>query len=99
MQQPPRRGPNALTNFLIAALLGIPGIINLVGGVMRGGTGVGAGEIISGLAALGYALLLVRDGLSIRKTGRPALPQPRMLLIGFGFLSVYMVGLYLKHAG
>ncbi len=95
MQQPPRRGPNAVTNFLIAALLGIPGLINLGGGVMRGGLG----EIISGVAALAYALLLVRDGLSIRKTGRPALPQKRMILIGFGFLSVYMVGLFLKHAG
>ena len=95
MQQPPRRGPNAGTNFLIAALLGIPGLINLAGGITRGE----AGEIISGIAPLGYALLLVRDGLSIRKTGRPAMPQPRMILIGFGFLSVYMVGLYLKHAG
>ncbi|KFI05342.1 hypothetical protein [Massilia sp. BSC265] len=95
MQQPPRRGPNAGTNFLIAALLGIPGLINLAGGITRGGTG----EIICGLAALGYALLLVRDALSIRKTGRPAMPQSRMILIGFGFLSVYMVGLYLKHAG
>jgi len=95
MQQPPRRGPNAGANFLIAALLGIPGVINLVGGATRGGLG----EIISGLAALGYALLLVRDGLAIRKTGRPAMPQARMLLLGFGFLSVYMVGLYLKHAG
>lgn len=95
MQQPPRRGPSATTNFLIAALLGIPGVINLVGGAMRGGVG----EIICGLAALGYALLLVRDALSIRKTGRPAMPQSRMILTGFGFLSVYMVGLYLKHAG
>lgn len=95
MQQPPRRGPNAGTNFLIAALLGIPGLINLAGGITRGGTG----EIICGLAALGYASLLVRDGLSIRKTGRPAMLQSRMLLTGFGFLSVYMVGLYLKHSG
>jgi len=95
MQQPPSRGPNALINFLIAALLGIPGTINLVGGIVR----PGAGEIICGLAALGYALLLVRDGLSIRKTGRPAMPQSRMLLIGFGFLSIYMVGLFLKHSG
>lgn len=95
MQQPPRRGPNAGTNFLIAALLGIPGVINLVGGAMRGGLG----EIICGLAALGYALLLVRDALAIRKSGRPAMPQSRMLLLGFGFLSVYMVGLFLKHSG
>lgn len=95
MQQPPRRGPNPVTNFLIAALLGIPGLFNLASGISRGG----AGEIISGIAALGYALLLVRDGLSIRKTGRPAMPQKQMILAGFGFLSVYMVGLYLKHAG
>lgn len=94
MQQPPRRGPNAATSFLIAALLGIPGVVNLVGGIMRGGVG----EIICGLAALGYALLLVRDALAVRKTGRPAMPQSRMLLLGFGFLSVYMAGLYLKHA-
>ena len=95
MQQPPRRGPSAGTNFLIAALLGIPAVFNLAGGFMRGG----AGEIISGLAALGYAALLVRDGFSIRKTGRPAMPQKRMILVGFGFLSVYMVGLFLKHSG
>lgn len=95
MQQPPRRGPNPGTNFLIAALLGIPGVINLAGGIMR----AGIGEIICGVAALAYALLLVRDALSIRRTGRPAMPQGRMLLVGFGFLSVYMVGLYLKHSG
>ncbi|MCA1857308.1 hypothetical protein LE190_15450 [Massilia oculi] len=94
MQQPPRRGPSAGINLLIAALLGIPGVINLAGGILRGGVG----EIICGAAALGYALLLLRDAFTMRKTGRPAMPQARMLMIGFGFLSVYMVGLFLKHS-
>jgi len=95
MQQPPRRGPSAGGNFVIATLLGIPGLVNLFAGFTRGS----AGELICGFAALAYAGLLVRDGLSIRKTGLPVMPQARMLLIGFGFLSVYMVGLYLKHRG
>ncbi len=95
MQQPPRRGPSAGGNFVIATLLGIPGLVNLYAGFTRGS----AGEIICGLAALAYAGLLVRDGLSIRKTGLPAMPQARMLLIGFAFLSIYMIGLFLKHRG
>jgi len=95
MQQPPRRGPSAGGNFVIATLLGIPGIVNLYAGFTRSS----AGEIICGIAALAYAGLLVRDALSIRKTGLPAMPQGRMLLIGFGFLSVYMIGLYFKHRG
>ncbi|GAB3368769.1 hypothetical protein [Massilia agri] len=95
MQQPPRRGPSAGGNFVIATLLGIPGLINLFGGFTRGSPG----EIICGVAALAYAGLLVRDGLSIRKTGLPAMPQGRMLLIGFAFLSIYMIGLFLKHRG
>ena len=95
MQQPPRRAPSPVANLVIAALLGIPGVMNLVAGISRGGPG----EIICGLAALAYALLLVRDALHIRKTGRPAMPQSRMLLIGFGCLSFYLVGLLLKHRG
>lgn len=94
MQQPSKRGPSTGLNLVIATLLGIPGVINLVGGLQRGGTG----EIICGLAALAYALLLVRDALHLKKTGRPAMPQSRMLLIGFGCLSVYMIGLYFKHS-
>jgi hypothetical protein len=95
MQQPPGRVPSPNANLVIAALLGVPGLINLVGGFKRGS----AGDIISGLAALAYALLLVRDALHIKKTGHPAMPQARMLLIGFGCLAVYLVGLLIKHSG
>ncbi|MGI4845062.1 MAG: hypothetical protein ACRYF7_17245 [Janthinobacterium lividum] len=95
MQQTPKRSPSATANFAIGALLGIPGLINLVEGLM----GLGVGRLLCGIAALGYGLLMVREGLHIKKTGRPGMPQKRMILIGFGFLSVYMVGLLLKHAG
>ncbi len=94
-QQAPKRTPSANGNFIIGAVLGISGLINLVEGLM----GYGTGRLLCGVAALGYGLLLVREGLHIKKTGRPAIPQKRMMLIGFGFLSLYMVGLYLKHAG
>ncbi|KFC72977.1 MULTISPECIES: hypothetical protein [unclassified Massilia] len=95
MQQTPQRRPSATANFAIGALLAIPGLINLIEGLM----GLGIGRLLCGIAALGYGLLLVREGLHIKKTGLPGLPQKRMILIGFGFLSVYMVGLFLKHAG
>ncbi len=95
MQQTPKRSPSATANFAIGALLGIPGLINLVERLM----GLGVGRLLCGIAALGYGLLMVREGLHIKKTGLPGMPQKRMILIGFGFLSVYMVGLFLKHAG
>ena len=93
MQAP--RTPSANANFVIAALLAIPGLVNLVDGL----TGNGIGRLVCGIAALCYGLLLLRDGLHIKKTGRPAMPQSRMMLIGFVCLSVYMVGLYFKHRG
>ena len=94
MQQPPKRVPSSNANLVIAALLGIPGTINLVGGFLRGSTG----DIICGIAALVYAALLVRDAVYVKKTGVPAMPQARMLLIGFGCLGVYLVGLLIKHS-
>ena len=94
MQQPPKRVPSAGANLAIAALLGIPGMINLAGGAARGS----AGDIICGIAALAYAGLLVRDAWYIKKTGAPAMPQARMLMIGFGCLGVYLVGLLIKHS-
>lgn len=94
-QRPTGRTPSANANFVIAALLAVPGLINLVQGL----TGNGTGRLICGIAALAYGLLLARDGFSIKKTGRPSMPQSRMLLLCFVCLSIYMVGLYLKHAG
>lgn len=94
MQQPPKRVPSSNANLVIAALLGIPGMINLVGGFMRGSPG----DIISGIAALAYAALLVRDAWYVKKTGVPAMPQARMLMIGFGCLGFYLVGLLIKHS-
>lgn len=93
MQQPPRRGPTATSNLVIATILGIPGVVNLVGGVLRGG----AGDFLCGVSALAYALLLVRDAMHIKKTGVPAMAQSRMLLIGFACLGIYLVGVYFKH--
>lgn len=95
MQEPRKRVPSPNANLVIAALLGIPGLLNIVSGVSRGIVG----DIISGLAALVYAGLLVRDAVHIKKTGVPALPQARMLMIGFGCLAVYLVGILIKHAG
>lgn len=94
MQRTPGRVPSPNANFALAALLGIPGVINIVGGFARDSIG----DIISGIAALAYALLLVRDALHIKKTGRAAMPQARMLLIGFACLGVYLTGLLIKHA-
>lgn len=94
MQQPRPRVPSPNMNFVIAALLGIPGLLNIYSGVTR----QSPGDILSGLAALVYAVLLLRDALHIKKTGVPAIPQSRMLLIGFGCLSVYLIGMFMKHA-
>lgn len=95
MQQPRPRVPSPTMNFVIAALLGIPGLLNIYGGIMR----QGLGDILSGLAALVYAVLLVRDALHIKKTGVPAIAQGKMLLIGFGCLTVYLLGMFVKHSG
>jgi hypothetical protein len=93
MQQPPKRVPSPNANLVIAALLGIPGMLNIYAGITRGIPG----DILSGLAALVYAVLLVRDALRIKRTGVPAIPQARMLLIGFGCLAVYLAGILIKH--
>lgn len=95
MQQPRPRVPSPTMNFVIAALLGVPGMLNIYGGITR----QSPGDILSGLAALVYALLLVRDALHIKKTGQPAIPQAKMLLIGFGCLTVYLIGMFMKHSG
>ena len=94
MQQPRRRVPSPNANLVIAALLGIPGILNIYTGFTR----PSPGDILSGLAALIYALLLVRDAMHIKKTGAPAIPQHKMLLIGFGYLGVYLIGILIKHS-
>jgi len=94
MQQPRPRVPSPTMNFVIAALLGVPGMLNLYAGITRSVPG----DVLSGLAALVYAVLLVRDALSIKKTGLPAMAQSRMLIIGFGCLTVYLIGMFLKHA-
>lgn len=95
MQQPRPRVPSPNMNFVIAALLGVPGMLNIYGGFTRSSPG----DILSGLAALVYAVLLVRDALHIKKTGLPAIAQARMLLIGFGCLTVYLIGMFMKHSG
>lgn len=94
MQQPRPRVPSPTMNFVIAALLGVPGLLNIYAGFTRGQPG----DILSGIAALVYAVLLVRDALSIKKTGQPAIPQSRMLIIGFGCLTLYLIGMFVKHA-
>jgi len=94
MQQPRPRVPSPNANFVIAALLGIPGLLNLYTGVTR----QLPGDILSGLAAIVYAVLLVRDALHIKKTGVPAIAQSKMLLIGFGCLGLYLIGILIKHS-
>ena len=93
MQQPPRRGPTASSNFVLAFILGVPGVVNLAGGIHRGT----AGDIICGVSALAYALVLLSDALSLRKSGTPRMPQARMLKIGFACLAVYLVGTFIKY--
>lgn len=91
MQEPQQRPrvPSPNINFIIAALLGVVSVIKLVTGVMVPIWG----DLLSAAAGLVYAQLLVRDGLHIRKTGVPALPQRRMMLIGFGCLALYLAGI------
>lgn len=94
MQQPRNRVPSPNANLVIAALLCVPGALNIYGGLTR----QSPGDILSGIAAIVYGVLLVRDALHIKKTGQPAIPQSKMLLIGFGCLSVYLIGMFMKHA-
>lgn len=94
MQQPRPRVPSPTMNFVIAALLCVPGALNIYGGITR----QSIGDLLSGLASLTYGLLLLRDALHIKKTGLPAIPQGKMLLIGFGCLTVYLVGMFIKHS-
>lgn len=94
MQDQRPRVPSPNANLVIAALLGIPGLLNLYTGITR----QLPGDILSGLAAIVYAALLVRDALRIRKTGVPAMPQGKMLMIGFACLAVYLAGILIKHS-
>ena len=93
MQQPTRRGPSASANFVLAFILAVPGAFNLIAGIKRGA----AGDIICGVAALAYGLVLFTDALSLRRSGTPRMPQSRMLKIGFVCLAVYLVGTFLKY--
>ena len=92
MQQPRPRVPSPTMNFVIAALLGVPGMLNVYGGITRSSPG----DILSGLAALVYAALLVRDALHIKKTGVPAMTRRRINTIGLGCLALYFVGVMVK---
>lgn len=93
MQQPTRRGPSASANFILALVLAVPGVFNLAGGIQRGA----AGDIICGLAALAYGLVLFADAVSLKKSGKPSMPQARMFKIGFACLAVYLVGTFIKY--
>ena len=92
MQERPPRPPSAVFNFLLAAVLGIPGIMDLVTGVRF----LAPGPLLTGASAAFYAVLLARDGLHIRKTGQPALSPRRMGTLGFACLGIYVLGIVLK---
>ncbi|OON59314.1 hypothetical protein B0920_23255 [Massilia sp. KIM] len=92
MQEPRKRVPSPVANLLIAALLAVPGALNLIGGFRYGSIGA----ILSGIAPIVYAVLLVRDAIHVKKTGMPAMPQKRMLQAGFACMAVYLVGIAIK---
>ena len=92
MQQPVSRGPSAGLNLVFGALLGALGLFNVVAGLR----GDGAGVVLKGVAMAIFAFLLVRDALSIKKTGQPAIPRRRLNGIGLACLALYFVGVLIK---
>jgi hypothetical protein len=92
MQQRPPFVPSANFNFLVAAVLGLTGIFDLVTGVSFRTPG----PVLTGLAVITYAVLLLRDALHIRKTGQRLMGPRGMAKAGFICLGVYLLGLILK---
>jgi crotonobetainyl-CoA:carnitine CoA-transferase CaiB-like acyl-CoA transferase len=92
MQQRPPFVPSANFSLLIAAVLGLSGIFDLA----MGASYRMPGPILTGLAAIAYAVLLVRDALHIRKTGQRLMAPRSMAKAGFACLGVYLLGLILK---
>jgi hypothetical protein len=92
MQQPPKAAPSAGFNLVLAAVLGVIGVVNLFEGVTGGGLGV----FLKGLALAIYAAVLLRDALHIKKTGQPSMTRKRMNTIGLGCLALYFVGVMVR---
>jgi hypothetical protein len=91
-QQRPPGTPSPGFNFAIAAVLGLTAIADLSYGVMH----MAIGHLLTGLSAIAYAALLVREGLHIRKTGQRAMSPKRMAQAGFACLAVFLAGILLK---
>ena len=92
MQQRPPATPSPAFNFAIAAVLGLTGIADLVFGVPR----ASIGHILTGLGATAYAILLVREGLHVKKTGQRAMSPKRMAQAGFVCLAIFLAGIVAK---
>jgi len=92
MQQQPKIAPSAGFNLMLAAVLGFIGLYDLVSGITRDGAGV----FMTGLAMTIYAAVLLRDAVSIKKTGQPALTRARMNKIGLACLALYVAGVLVK---
>ncbi|WP_296942698.1 hypothetical protein [uncultured Massilia sp.] len=95
MQQRPPGTPSPGFNFAIAAVLGLTGTADLAYGIMH----MAFGHLLTGLGATAYAVLLVREGLHIRRTGQRALAPRRMAQAGFACLAVFLLGILLKGWG
>ena len=92
MQQRPGPAPSAGFNLVIAAALGIFGLIALIDGV----NGDGPGSLLKGGAMTAYAAVLLRDALHIKKTGQPSMSRKRMNIIGLACLALYFVGVMVR---
>lgn len=92
MQQPPKAAPSAGFNLVLAAVLGVIGVINLFQGMTDGGPGV----FLKGLALTIYAVVLLRDALHIKKTGQPSMTRKRMNTIGLACLALYFIGVMVR---
>ncbi len=86
--------PSSSANFLFAAVLGFLGAFNLATGIVRGVPG----DLVSGLAAAIYAIVLLRDGVHLQKTGKPALSQAKMTRVGLACLALYFFGVLIERA-
>ena len=92
MQERPPGTPSPAFNFAIAAVLGLTGIADHAFGVTHGSIG----NLLTGLGATAYAILIAREGIHIKKTGQRAMAPKRMAQAGFLCLAIFLIGILVK---